>query len=224
MQEIKAITYGGVNCYLLKNSQGFFLIDTGFAKNRAEIDAELQNAGCTSGQLKLIVLTHGDFDHSGNAAYLREKYGTKIALHPADKGMVENGDLFYNRKANVLMKAMGKLILVFLNSNLKKEDRFTPDIDIEDSDDLSNLGLDAKIIHVPGHSLGSIGILTGAGDFFCGDLLENRKQPAKNSLMPDKKAFQASIKKLKPLPIGTTYPGHGEPFQFERFLKIYESV
>jgi hypothetical protein len=55
MQEIKAITYDGVNCYLLKNQQGFFLIDTGFAKNRAEIDANLQSTGCTYGQLKLKI-------------------------------------------------------------------------------------------------------------------------------------------------------------------------
>ncbi len=217
------MTYGGVNCYLIKNQQGFFLLDTGFAKNRSEIEAELQNNGCTPGQLKLIVLTHGDFDHSGNAAYLREKYGAKIALHPADKGMVEYGDLFYSRKANPLMKAMGKLILVLLNSSLKKEDQFTPDFHLEDASDLKAFGLDAKIIHIPGHSLGSIGILTSAGEFFCGDLLENRKEPAKNSLMPDKKAFQASIEKLKPLQIGTTYPGHGAPFRFEQFLKLYSS-
>jgi len=27
----------------------------------------------------LIVLTHGDFDHIGNAAYLSKKFGAKIA-------------------------------------------------------------------------------------------------------------------------------------------------
>ncbi|MCW4029478.1 MAG: MBL fold metallo-hydrolase [Candidatus Bathyarchaeota archaeon] len=215
MQEITTLSYAGVNCYLIQNPRGFFLIDTGFAKNRAEIDAALKKAGCMPDQLKLIVLTHGDFDHVGNAAYLRERFGAKIALHPADKGMVETGDLFYSRKANFLMKAMGKLILFFLSGNLKKEDRFTPDIDLEDGFDLSAFGLDAKVLHIPGHSLGSIGVLAGSGDFFCGDLLENKKVPAKNSLMPDKKAFQASIEKLKTLKIATTYPGHGKPFAFK---------
>ena len=38
-------------------------------------------AGCKLGSLKLIVLTHGDFDHTGNAAYLRHKYAIKIAMH-----------------------------------------------------------------------------------------------------------------------------------------------
>jgi glyoxylase-like metal-dependent hydrolase (beta-lactamase superfamily II) len=222
-EEIQAITHGGVNCYLIKTNTAFFLIDTGFAKKRAEIEAELEHAGCTPGNLKLIVLTHGDFDHSGNCAYLRKKYGAQIAMHKADSGMVERGDLFYSRKANFLMKAMGKLILAALDTSLKEEDRFTPDFYLENDSDLPDWGLDAKVIHIPGHSLGSIGVLLGSGAFFCGDLLENKKQPAQSSLMPDKGAFQASVEKLESLKIGVTYPGHGAPFEFERFKKLYSA-
>ncbi|MGD6932881.1 MAG: MBL fold metallo-hydrolase [Candidatus Bathyarchaeia archaeon] len=219
MHPIRAITHGGVNCYLVKTSKGFCLIDTGFSKKRSEIEADLQNAGCKPGNLNLIILTHGDFDHTGNAAYLRQKYGAKIVMHQADVGMVENGDLFYSRKANFLMKAMGKLILFLLNTNLKKADRFTPDFTVDDGFDLVVYGLDAKVVYVPGHSLGSIGILTGEDDFFCGDLLENKKEPTKNALIPDKTAFKDSIAKLRVLKIGTTYPGHGKPFEFV-FLKL----
>jgi glyoxylase-like metal-dependent hydrolase (beta-lactamase superfamily II) len=219
MQQITAITHGGVNCYLIKTDAGFLLIDTGFSKTRTEVEADLQNAGCTPENLKLIILTHGDFDHTGNAAYLRQKYGAKTAMHQADVGMVENGDLFYSRKANILMKGMGKLILVLLNTSLKETDRFTPDFTINETTDLSAYGLDAKIIHLPGHSLGSIGILTEEGDFFCGDLLENKKQPAKGSLIPDKAGFEDSIQKLSQQKIGTVYPGHGESFEFTEFKK-----
>ena len=49
---------------------------------------KLAGAGCQPGQLKLIVLTHGDVDHAGNAAYLREKYGAPIASHAAEMGVV----------------------------------------------------------------------------------------------------------------------------------------
>lgn len=215
--EIKIISQGGVNCYLIKTGQGFFLIDTGFSKNRAEIEADLKYHGCAPGDLKLIILTHGDFDHAGNAAYLRQKYGVKIALHPADVGMVENGDLFYSRKANLFMKSMGKLLLVLLKVSLKEADRFTPDLKVEDGFDLSSYGLEAKLVHVPGHSQGSIGILTATGDFFCGDLLENKKRPAKGALIPDKAGFKNSIQKISQLKIGTVYPGHGAPFRFNDF-------
>lgn len=217
--KIKTIGFGGVNCYLIATDKGFILIDTGYSKNRADVEKELGIAGCTREMLKLIVLTHGDFDHSGNAAYLRGKYGAKIAMHKADEGMVEKGDLFYNRNANFLMRVMGKIMLPFFGGGLKKTDRFMPDMHIDDGYDFSEFGLDAKVIYLPGHSKGSIGILTSGGELFCGDLLENTKKPAKNSLVSDKAAFGASIEKLNQLKISMVYPGHGEPFSMEQFIK-----
>ena len=208
-----------MNCYLLTTNKGFVLIDTGFSKNRVDVERELKSAGCTPETLKLILLTHGDFDHSGNAAYLREKYSVKIAMHIDDEGMVEKGDLFYKRNANFLMRMMGKIMLFFLRGGLKKEARFTPDLHIDESYDLSEFELDARIVHIPGHSKGSIGILMSIGDLFCGDLLENTKKPAKNSLIADKKAFNESLEKLNGLKISTVYPGHGEPFPMEQFIK-----
>ena len=219
IQEIKTISFSGVNCYLLTTNKGFVLIDTGYSKNRVDVEKELKNAGCTPETLKLILLTHGDFDHSGNAAYLRKQYSAKIAMQVDDEGMVKKGDLFYNRNANFLLRIMGKIILFFLRGGLKKNERFTPDLHVDDGYDLSEFQLDATIIHVPGHSKGSIGILTSTGDLFCGDLLENTKKPAKNSLIADKKAFNERLEKLKTLKITTIYPGHGESFPLEQLLK-----
>nr|MDO8075676.1 MBL fold metallo-hydrolase [Candidatus Freyarchaeota archaeon] len=72
---------GTVNCYLIKTDTSYILIDTGCSNKRTELEKELESAGCKPGNLKLVVLTHGDFDHTGNAAYLREKFGTRIAMH-----------------------------------------------------------------------------------------------------------------------------------------------
>ncbi|MCW4017518.1 MAG: MBL fold metallo-hydrolase [Candidatus Bathyarchaeota archaeon] len=195
-----------------KTDTGFILIDTGYSKNRAEIERELENAGCKTGTLNLLILTHGDFDHCGNCAYLSGKCGTKVAMHSGDRGMVEQGDMFYNRNMNFAVTGLGKLFLFFSRGNLKEEDRFAPDLFVKDGEDLVGFRFDAQVLHFPGHSEGSIGILTRTGDLFCGDLLENTKQPAKNSIVADKKAFADSIKKLKQLKIGTVYPGHGNPF------------
>ena len=117
---------------------------------------------------------------------------------------------------------MGKIVLFFLRGGLKKEKRFTPDLHIDEGYNLSEFGLDATVVHIPGHSKGSIGILTSTNRLFCGDLLENTKKPAKNSLIADKKAFNESVEKLKGLKIGTVYPGHGEPFLMEQFIKNQE--
>jgi hydroxyacylglutathione hydrolase len=145
LMKINALTFGGVNCYLLSIDSGFLLIDTGFSKNRVDVEKGLESAGCKPGSLRLILLTHGDFDHSGNAAYLRGKYKAKIAMHSVDKGMVEKGDLFYNRNANFFMRVMGKLLLFFLRGGLKKSDRFTPDMYVDNDDNLSGLGSTPKL-------------------------------------------------------------------------------
>lgn len=197
-----------VSCYLVRAGDGFILIDTGRAAQRNRIDQALERAGCQPGRLKLIALTHGDFDHSGNAAYLREKYGAPIAMHPDDAGIVERGDMTWNRKKpNVIVRALFALLF-----RLEKADRFQPDLSLVEGDDLGAYGLDARIVELPGHSKGSIAILTAEGDLFCGDMLANTTRPEVWSIIDDKQASQASLAKLKGLPVKTVYPGHGQPF------------
>jgi hydroxyacylglutathione hydrolase len=64
-----------------------------------------------------------------------------------------------------------------------KSHRFRPDFYVEEGDDFSEYGFDAQVLLIRGHSKGSIGILTAGGDLFCGDLLENLKKPATNSII-----------------------------------------
>jgi hydroxyacylglutathione hydrolase len=209
---------GDVNCYLIENSAGFFLIDTGCSNNRNHLDTELESAGCQPGSLKLIVLTHGDFDHTGNAAYLRRKYDTKIAMHPDDAGMVEHGDIFWNRnKPNILVRVPARIFTpIFFGFG--RAERFKPDLYIEDGYDLSEFGIDAKVIHIPGHSKGSIGILTADGDLIGGDLIlksDKADKPHLNSIIDDLAAANASLRKIKGLNIKTVYPGHSKSFAMD---------
>lgn len=208
-----------VNCYLIRTEGGFILVDTAKTGKRSVVERELNSAGCTPGDLRLIVLTHGDFDHCGNAAYLREKFSTKIAIHEADSGMVERGDMFWNRnRPNLLVRTL--IGFVF---RLRQADRFKPDFYIKEGDNLSEYGLDAEVISLRGHSKGSIGLLTADGDLFCGDLLANVGQPDLWSIIDDREAAHASVEKLKGIAINTVYPGHGQPFPMQEFLKPIKS-
>jgi len=220
-QQIKTISLllpyklGSLNCYLIETDTGYILIDTGGSNKRTDLEKELESAGCKPGNLELIVVTHGDFDHTGNCAHLRKKFGAKIAMHYDDSVMVERGDMFSNRKSgNILFRKIAPLLFRFA-----KSDRFEPDLYIEDGYDLSEYGFDAKILHIPGHSKGSIGILTAGGDLFCGDLLENTDKPDVNSIIDDLAAANASVEELKSLEINTVYPGHGKPFPMELFIE-----
>ena len=221
MTEIKRISLqmpfklGSVNCYLIENDANYILIDTGSSNQQTELERELESAGCKPSNLKLIILTHGDFDHTGNAAYLRDNFDVKIAMHKDDTEMAEHGNMFFNRKQpNILLR---KIIPVFLGFDQDK--RFKPDLYTEDGNDLSAYGFDAKILSIPGHSKGSIGILMSNGDLFCGDLLENLDKPVLGSIMDDLVTANASVEMLKGLGINTVYPGHGTPFLMEEFIK-----
>jgi hydroxyacylglutathione hydrolase len=206
---------GKVNCYLIRISSGQVLIDTGGSNARKELQRKLASVGCVPGSLKLVLLTHGDFDHTGNAAFLRSTFGAGIAMHRDDSGMAESGDMFVNRKKpNFLLRTIIPLVTGF-----GRAERFAPDILLEDGCDLSPYGLEAKVICLPGHSRGSIGILTATGKLFCGDLFENTKGPALNSLMDDPAAADASLAILDGLNITAVYPGHGLPFTLEELTR-----
>ncbi|MCJ7471473.1 MAG: MBL fold metallo-hydrolase [Actinobacteria bacterium] len=205
---------GSVNCYLIENDSNYVLIDTGGSNQRTELERQLENAGCKPGHLKLIVITHGDFDHTGNAAYLRHKFAVQVAMHQCDSRMAEYGNMFANRKKpNILIQ---KIIPIL--SGFGKKERFKPDILIEEGDDLTAYGLSVNVLSIPGHSEGSIGILMDNSDLFCGDLFENKENPLLNSIMDDIAAAKASVEKLKRLEIKTVYPGHGKPFLLKQFI------
>lgn len=205
---------GVTNCYLIEDDNNFILIDTGGSNRRRQLIGELESTGCKPGMLKLIILTHGDFDHSGNAAYLRHQFGARVAMHKDDSGMVEQGDMFVNRKKPG--RVVGRLISIL--SGFGKMERFKPELLVNEGFDLSEYHLDARVLSLPGHSKGSIGILTASGDLFCGDLLENLVKPSLNSIMDDLAAAQNSLKKLTGYDIKTVYPGHGKPFSMAQFL------
>lgn len=217
-QEIKTINLtsrlGGVNCYLVKTGdRSCVLIDTGSASQRADLEKELERGGCQPGKLKLIVLTHGDSDHSGNAAYLRDKYGAKIALHRRESATVERGDMLLSRKHTALL---ARMVLPFFKQS--PPDRFKPDFYVEEGDDFAAYGFDARVLYLPGHSSGSIGILTAEGALFCGDLFTNTGKPVPNSLLDDAAELSASVERVKGLGIHMVYPGHGKPFPMEELV------
>jgi glyoxylase-like metal-dependent hydrolase (beta-lactamase superfamily II) len=216
------IRLGTVNCYLLAADTGFVLVDTAFARNRGVLDRALEDAGCRPANLSLVVMTHGDLDHTGNGAYLRGKYRTILATHHEEFPATESGDATASRRATALpRKALSKISLTVLSLLIRpgKFERFRPDVALDDGYDLSGYGLDATVVHLPGHSRGSIGILTGDGDLFCGDLLWNMRSPGTHPIVDDPVDLKASVDKLKSLKVNMIYPGHGKPFSMESFTQ-----
>jgi glyoxylase-like metal-dependent hydrolase (beta-lactamase superfamily II) len=199
----------GVNAYLLEQDGAFVLIDTGLGGGRKTLLAALHEAGCEPGDLRLVVITHADPDHIGSAAFLREHYKVPVAMHPKEADVVENGGFFTNRvnRPNAFVTGLLKVLGFFFRAQ-----HFSPDVLLTEGSDLSEYGVDATVLELPGHSLGSIGVLTAEGDLFCGDLMENRREPRPGSIVDDRPTRDASIERARGLGVRTAYPGHGKPF------------
>jgi len=206
-----------VNAFLVKVKEGFILIDTGLAMHWEKLESELMSAGCLPDKLKLVVITHGDFDHTGNCARLQEKYKSKIAMHKDDLLMVEEG-VSVKRKVRTL-RAKIFVILRRLKRRKFTFDKFKPDILLTDGQDLKEYGFNATIIHIPGHTKGSIGIITDDGSLFAGDIFTNRRKPDTATYIENSGELKNSLSRLKKMNIKTIYPGHGNPFEMESIIR-----
>jgi hydroxyacylglutathione hydrolase len=207
---VVTINLGGVNCYLAKCADGFVLIDAGFSARRNLLVQSLSRTGCKPGNLRFVLITHGDSDHAGNGAFLQKEFRAPIGMHPDDFGMVEYGNMSWNRKPkadrmSVVMKVVGSVVRLVAKEHFET---FTPDVAVHDGYDLSKYGFNAKVLHIPGHSKGSIGVLAENGDFYCGDFLYTT--PGMN-FVDDADARAVSLAILQKLDIKAVYPGHGKP-------------
>ncbi|HNY10509.1 MAG TPA: MBL fold metallo-hydrolase [Candidatus Wallbacteria bacterium] len=213
-EKIKIIKLSFVNAFLVKAGDGFILIDTGLPDQFAKLEEELKAAGCLPDKLKLVIITHGDYDHIGNCAKLQQKYNVKIAICEADSFMTEKLVMLKRkvRKLVIMLFLFIEGIKRFFRRQPLAFDKFKPDIFLTDGQDLRQYGLDAKIIHTPGHTKGSVCILTADGDLFAGDTLVNMMKPAIALFIENSDELKSSLTKLKKMQIKTIYPGHGEPF------------
>jgi glyoxylase-like metal-dependent hydrolase (beta-lactamase superfamily II) len=215
--EIKQLALGMVNAYLIKDKTECFLIDTGMPMNKLKLEKALEQEGVKIENIKLVIITHSDIDHIGNCAYLQKEKGLKIAVHESDVNQCRTGKRNLNRKRKATL--FSKMIqpvksFMVIKPLIKKYPLipFEPDISLTDGQDLNPYGLDAKIVHIPGHTKGSIGILTGEGDFLSGDTINNRKKPTVADIVENETALQSSLQIIKNLSIRNVYPGHGTPF------------
>lgn len=140
------------------------VVDTGAPGDARRILDGLGRLGVAARDVSLILLTHGHSDHAGSAADLRAALDAPVAMHAGDLDLVRrgtNGD-FVNMGLEAAMSRR------FVDRPFPA---FEPDILLEEGSDLSAFGLDAQLLHTPGHSDGSLTLLFGDGMAVAGDIL-----------------------------------------------------
>ena len=200
------------NCYLVANGKDAFLVDTGSAIGYDQVLAE-----CSKYNMKLIVLTHTHFDHAENAAKLSKHFNIPVACHEADVELFES----YDKQPMESYGIVGKVVLDTSLKVLRETPVEKPEnlIFVKEGDDLSAYGFDAKIIGLPGHTKGSIGVDVEGKDLIVGDELDNWISPATGHLYNDLDAIKKSADKITALGERTIYYGHGKPTK-NKFKKI----
>ena len=160
------IACGMAYAYLLHGDGGSILIDTGAEKYREKVAKACQNAG-----VRLILLTHGHFDHCQSAAYLTRRLKCSIGIAGEDAALLER-----NEKRKVYGKGIwGRFYADASNRNIEQNEieAVTPDVILEDGMSLGEYGVDAKTVKLPGHTAGSVGVLCDTGELFVGDAMQN---------------------------------------------------
>jgi hydroxyacylglutathione hydrolase len=107
--KIFPIKLGLNSCYLIRGKD-VVMIDGGMPYKLKMFKRKLSKLGILPSEIKLIVLTHSHFDHSGSAREIRDLTGAKIAIHESERTYVENGGMIIPKGVNTYGKLSKPLL------------------------------------------------------------------------------------------------------------------
>ena len=204
-----------VKAYLLMGAHPV-LVDTGVTGSSDHILAALAREGYVPRDLALIVLTHGHLDHTGCARELSERCDAPVAVHASEAPHVRAGTSAPVTGRSALGKLLASVTLRSDEMAAPHHVGFEPDIVLRGGESLEEWGVDATVLHTPGHTDGSISVLLDGGDVLVGDLLSrallHRGTPAPGMFAVDSEAMDASIRRILGLTPSLTYASHSRPF------------
>jgi glyoxylase-like metal-dependent hydrolase (beta-lactamase superfamily II) len=191
--------------HLVQADRGWILVDTGSPGQEERILSALRGLG--GGELRLIYITHAHFDHYGSARAVRERTGAPITIHVADQAAMAAGETpIHSVRGHGWI---GRLLLPLAERVLDPEPTLA-DILLTDDQHLGAYGLDAVVIHTPGHTPGSSSLIVAHDVAFVGDLLSTTGRLHAQSLYAsDWSQLARSVVRLKRQPLSRIYAGHG---------------
>jgi glyoxylase-like metal-dependent hydrolase (beta-lactamase superfamily II) len=207
-----------VAAYLVDTEDGVTVVDAGLAGQWRDLLAELAGMRRSVGDIRGLVLTHGDTDHIGFAERLRRDHGVPVYVHEADaaraRGEVKTKPSWGRVKLGATARFMGYAIR---KGGLRTTYLKTV-VSVYDGEVLDLPGA-PRVIALPGHSPGSIAIHVAVADaVFVGDglttrhVLTGRLGPQPAPFTDDPRQALASLSRLEGLQATWVLPGHGPPY------------
>jgi hydroxyacylglutathione hydrolase len=197
------------NLYLLETPEGTLLVDSGMPQENQKLLRHLGSRKPTA-----LLLTHHHLDHVGGAHMLWERYRMPIYAHPLDIPYISGerrrppfppipwlGDFIANSAKPLPLEAL------------------TP---VEEG----ALVLGWRVVHLPGHTPGQIGLLRD-GVLLAADALRvGAKGPCLPPAMVNHDTAQArcTVGKMARLEVEKIYVGHGPPTTKRAVMALAEKL
>ena len=200
---------GTDNCYLVAKGNEAILVDTSSGPS-----LQMVMDACSRYEMKLLVLTHPHFDHAENADAIAKRFGIPVAYHEADD------EIFDNYDAQPL-KSYGLVGFVVLKMSLKvlretKVVRPAEHFFVREGDSFGDYGFpDVRVVELPGHTKGSIGVVVNDCELIVGDALDNWIRPGMGHLYYDLDVQKKTYEKIRAMNVRKVYYGHGKPTEWK---------
>lgn len=166
------------------------VIDPGFV-NQREFNEIISHIVSNQLKLKFIIATHGHPDHTCGNAELKDRFRVPICVHEDDAFMLGES---------------GRETAQFFGFDCISP---SPDILLREGSYIKFGDVSLRVLHTPGHSLGSI-VLLGETEVFTGDTLFAGSIGRTDFPGSSDREMQLSLRKLLSLPdYFVVYPGHG---------------
>ena len=206
------------NAYILKGDRAAAIIDAGLPGHEKRIFAALEANGIARDQVKLLILTHGHGDHYGSLKALKDTLHVPVMAGWPDAGYVEKGE----SAPVVPINLAGRMIKLFTGAKVSP---CKVDVIVKEDVDLSAYGIDARVLTMPGHTMGSLAVLASDGGCAVGDNLAAlvfKNRPEMPPFAESAELIGSGLKKV--LDSGATYiyPGHGNRWEASTVGKMFE--
>jgi glyoxylase-like metal-dependent hydrolase (beta-lactamase superfamily II) len=209
LRGVHAIDLGMVFAYVYAEGDRLTLIDCGLADHASVVLAAVEGLGRRPSDLRQIVVTHYHRDHCGAAAELAERAGAQVLAHgleaPVLRGEAEEEPPTMSAREREAFERITHDVAPLRPVGIDRE--------LADGDEI-DLDGGATVVHVPGHTAGSIAVyLPKRRALFVGDAAARMPdgQLIVGVFNADPAQARASFARLAGLHFEAAFFGHGAP-------------